>query len=392
LKNFALRILRVGRMARDSKRRSIVRELIETERNYVNSLLICEEVYYNPLNQSITSKSPLIDAATLAQLFGNLDEIRATHQVILREMDTAVEALKRHFPPRSSYLRVVAPFGEVISRMNQLYTRYLASNEQAEEILKRLKKNKIFRTFLCESLFNPRAKCQEIEDLLILPTQRVAGYKMLFERVMRYFPQETFGPIQEAYQSTLDALLRLGAMMNQEKAEIGSQEKLLTIAETVLKIPPVMCILKPGRKYVGFEELVMADAPGKPSRVFGIYITSDILILAQQLDAKRAKWVYVDAIPITQVRFSVSQDQANIELAFNLLSDTETYCFIMKSTEKRDQFITSIKQMKKAIKEHVARQTALGAEYMQGVLGKITSMYESPPPPTSRQDALDSIK
>ena len=64
------------RMSKDTKRRSIVRELIETERNYVDSLLICEEVYYKPLDKSISSKSPLIDTATLSQLFGNLDQIR----------------------------------------------------------------------------------------------------------------------------------------------------------------------------------------------------------------------------------------------------------------------------------------------------------------------------
>jgi hypothetical protein len=394
LTNFFLRVLRRRRISWDAKRRSIVRELIQTEKNYVDSLLICEEVYYKPIDRSITSKAPLIDAPTLAELFGNLDQIREAHQIIVREMDEVLPRLKRMFPPHGFYLRVASPFTEIVPRMLQLYTEYLASNSHAEDILKRLNKNKKFRNFLSECLFNPRSKCQEIEDLLILPTQRVAGYKMLFERVIKYFPVETHGPVREAYQSTFDALLRLGASMNQEKAEMGSQEKLLTIVETLTKIPPTMCILKPGRKYEGAVVLKALEANGKRGKQHCIYVTSDLLIIGQRSEGSfsSSKWQYTDAIPITQVRFSASPVEANIERAFVLQSDTERYGYLMKSVTERDTFIDAIKAKKKAIKAQIARQTQDGAEYIQGLLQTLTRLYMAPSRPLSREEALDSIQ
>jgi hypothetical protein len=42
----------------------VLSELIETERNYVDSLLICEEVDRTPLDRSIPSKNSLIDPPT----------------------------------------------------------------------------------------------------------------------------------------------------------------------------------------------------------------------------------------------------------------------------------------------------------------------------------------
>jgi hypothetical protein len=305
-------------------------------------------------------------------------------------MEEVLPRLKRPFPPRSAYLRIVAPFGEIIPRMHQLYTQYLRTNSQSEAILQRLRKNRKFKSFLCECLFNPRSKCQEIEDLLILPTQRVAGYKMLFERVLKYFPAETFGALLAAYQETLDALLRLGASMNQEKAETGgaSQEKLLTIAETLTKTPPVMCLLKPGRKYLGEAALQLTDDAGRPLKRHVVYVTSDILLIGQMVSGKV---VYVDAIPITQVRFSPTRVPDLVDKAFTLESDTENYRYLMDSPEKRDEFIDIVKKQKKAIKQQVARQTEEGAEYIQGLLSQITHWYEAPVAPQSRESALDSL-
>jgi hypothetical protein len=215
---------------------------------------------------------------------------------------------------------------------------------------------------------------------------------MLFERVMKYFPVETHGAVREVYQSTLDVFLRLGASMNQEKAEIGSQEKLLTIAETLTKIPSTMCILKPGRKYEGAVKLRALDAGGKRGKEHCIYVTSDVLIIGRS-DASfaSARWQFADAIPITQVRFAVSTVEALMERAFVLQSDTESYSYVMKSAEERDRFIDAIKAKKKAIKAQVARQTQEGAEYIQGVLQTLTKLYAAPARPLSREEALDSI-
>jgi hypothetical protein len=350
--------IKVIRAAKDSKRRSIVRELIETERHYVDSLIICEEVYFKPLSRSISSKSPLIDTSTLVLLFGNLDQIRETHQYILHDLDILVANFKTAFPDSESYLRVASTFSAVLIKLEQLYTDYLRSNKKSADILKRMNKNKRFKEFCSECLFDPRSKCQEIEDLLILPTQRIAGYKLLFQRLLRYFPQETHESERRQFTVVYESLLKIGASMNDVKDCSSSAEKLLNIAESVSQIPPFMCILAPGREYVGSIAVRMIDGQsGKRGKRFCIYITSDILVVARRHDSGIfASQSFVDAIPVTQVRFSAFPIDKYIDKAFEMKTDIQTYSFWAKSSEVRDHFITTIKRVKKKIQAQVTRQ------------------------------------
>jgi hypothetical protein len=382
------------RLSRDGKRRSITRELVETERNYVDSLLIAEEVYYKPLDRSITSKNPLIDTPTLGQLFGCLDQIRATHQIILRAMDEVVPLLKTSLPDPAVYSRIATGILEVMPRLEQLYTSYLASNDHAVDILKKLKKGRKFKNFLCECLFNPRAKCHEIEDLLILPTQRIAGYKLLFERVLRFLPPETFRVQNDDFRRTLDSLLQMGASANAGKTDSAGQEKLLNVAESVTNLPAFMCIMKPSRKYVGSINVKAIDeATKKRTKAYMIFVLSDLVILCrvQEGGFSSGKLTFVDAIPISQVVLEACKVDKFAASGFVLKSDTERYPLVAKNAEKRESFIGTIKQMKKALVELVRRQTEDGVDFIQGLLAQLTQVYAVPQPPKTRAQALMTL-
>jgi hypothetical protein len=370
-----------------------VRELIETERNYYDSLLICDEVYYRPLDASASSKAPLIDLPTLEQLFGNIDEIRSLHQTIVRAMNAALPRLNAPFPPKATYLGLIGPLSDLVPRMAQLYTQYLTSNENAEEILKRLRRGKKFAGFLTSCLFNPRAKCHEIEDLLILPTQRIGGYKLLIERALRYFPPETFGDVRQAYTQTLNALMGLGAAMNAEKGEQGGQEKLLTIAENLSKMPPFLLLLRPGRRYVSCAKMREFTADGHRGPGLRVYITSDILILGKNAESGRVgKWIFADAIPIVQVRFQEFPQERYAERGFRLLSDTAKYVCLMKTPEKKASFIETITNMKGDLQKTISRQITEGTEYMQGMFSQLSHMYDDPIAMPTREQALLSLE
>ncbi|OHS98608.1 RhoGEF domain containing protein [Tritrichomonas foetus] len=385
------------KLSNDGKRRRIVCEMIETERNYVNSLCICEEVYYRPLDRSITSKTPLIDTATLGKLFGNIDQIRDVHQnVILKAMDEALAQIKKPFPPHEAYTKIANTFVECSPRLQQLYTSYLSSNENYEEILKKLKKNRKFANFLNEALFNPRSKCQEVEDLLILPTQRIAGYKLLFERIMKYFPVETHKEENNKFNTAYKALLNVGKEMDSEKNQDSrSQDQLLTVAENITKQPPFLCIMKPGRRSLGTFRCREIDAKGKKGANYIIFVLSDILLITIKPEKSifsSNKLIYVDAVPFTQVHFSPFTLDKEMDRAFVLKTDTIEYNFWVKNSSERDDFIMGIKKQKKIINYRVKNMSEIGAEYMQNVLSQLRNLYSKPPPALTREEALASLQ
>ncbi|OHT06916.1 RhoGEF domain containing protein [Tritrichomonas foetus] len=389
------------KMTNDAKRRRIICEMIETERNYVNSLCICEEVYYQPLDQSITSTKPLIDSATMGQLFGNIDQIREAHQSqILKHMDEALPYLKKPFPAHKIYNSIATAFIEVIPRLQQLYTVYLSSNANYEATLKKLKKNKRFNKFLNKALFNPRSKCQEIEDLLILPTQRIAGYKLLFERVIKYFPIETHPEEHKLFSQAYDNLLIVGKEMNSEKGDDKGSNELLNISENLSKAPPFFCLMKPGRRYLGpFRPREIDPVKGRLSKGnvknYIVFVLSDILLItykASNSTFSSNKLIYVDAVPFTQVHFSLFPLEKYIENAVTLKTDTQEYHFYVKKKEDLDQFVMGVKKTKKQIRAKVKAMSEGGKDYMLNMLNQLKSGYLEPKPLRSRKDALAAIK
>ncbi|KAH0785078.1 RhoGEF domain containing protein [Histomonas meleagridis] len=385
------------RLAKDTKRRSIIRELIETERNYVDSLSICHEVYYKPLDRTITSKNPLIDSSTLGQLFGNIDQIRDVHQFgIINVIDEVAPQLRSSFPSHEVYLRIANAFIEIVPKFQQIYPQYLSATENSEAILKKLKKNRKFNQFLQEALFNPRSKCREIEDLLILPTQRIAGYKLLFERVIKYFPIETYPNENKAFKDALDMISEVGATMNAEKSDQTSQMQLLTIAESVNKIPIFMCLLKPGRRYLMQTRAHFVDInDGHLLGAVVMFVMNDILLITTKREKhlfSSNKLTYHDAVPLTQIRFSMFPIDRMIDRAFVMKTDTREYNLYIKPSRKRDEFINKVKSQKKQIVSQVKKQSEDGMEYMQNVFGKLAELYTSERKSRSREEALMSLE
>lgn len=381
------------KLSNDRKRRRIIREMIETERNYVNSLMVCEEVYYKPLDQSITSPKPLIDSASMAQLFGNIDQIRELHQnQILTVMDQQLPRLSNAFPPSEVYNSIAQTFINVAPKMQQLYTSYLKTNDNVDEVLKKLKKSKKFSKFLNKALFNPKAKCQEIEDLLILPTQRIAGYKLLFERVIKYFPQE-FKEENEKYTEALSSLSAVGAALNSEKnIDKNAENDLLNISENLSNAPPFFCLMKPGRKFQGKIKVKEINPEhSKKHKNMSILTMNDILLLTYpEKSLQGTNYVFIEAIPMTQVHFLEDAYSSN-KAAVTLKCDTNEFNIEFSKVEELENYKRFIKDLKKGIKDKVKGMTENGKDYMSGTLEKLRNLYLEPQEPRTRKQALDSL-
>lgn len=389
--------------AQDGKRRRIILEMIETERNYVNSLNILEEIYYKPLDKSISSAKPLIDSSTMSELFGNIDQIHEIHQnQILKVMDDCLPALKNPFPSAETYCTIANAFSGTLPVMQQLYTTYLSSSGKMDMILKRLKKNKKFCEFLNNALFNPKSKCQEIDDLLILPTQRIAGYKLLFERALKYLPAETHKTEHDSWTEAYQLLLKVGSDMNSEKVDESAVNRLLTISENLSKVHNHFCLMKPGRMVRAQFNAVQIEPPSETvekkakEKHLGLCVMNDILLIIEQEKNKRMKVIsfnFVDAMPITQIQIlPVSEEQLPDDPSCKIKSDTNEIDVTFNNFNDLANFRDGVMELRNTIEKKVEVMTENGKEYMIGILTNLKSIYEQPQTCRSRKDALESLQ
>lgn len=379
---FVMRIVKNKREAKDHKRRSIFLELIQTERNFVEGLLACDEIYYKPLDQSISSKKPLIDAKTLASLFGNLDQVRECHEIgILKVMDDILPDLKQPFTPKDKYLYLANKLLELQPRMQSIYRAYLQTNENSDAIIAKLRKHKSWREFSSRCIYNPRAKCRSIEDFLILPLQRVAGYRCLFERILKYFPPNEMEEEHKVYKELLTKLIELGAEMNKEKSDETNQDQLFNIAESVSKAPYYYQIVRAGRKYIGQYKLTYLDASnGRETEKGMAYVFNDILLLVQEhLKVTHSpKIVYYASFPIYSIKFVATTFTGLQDKACVLRTDTQVFNLLLQSSNSRDEFINFVKKQKKRISKRIKDQTKNGTTHMQTITKELSSFYAEP--------------
>lgn len=69
-----------------TKRLGVCKELLDTERNYLNILRAIEHVFHEPL-----TKSDHLDATELKIIFGNVTPLLEVHTLIYRELEELIE-------------------------------------------------------------------------------------------------------------------------------------------------------------------------------------------------------------------------------------------------------------------------------------------------------------
>lgn len=385
------------RYCNDKKRRRILCELIQTERSYVNSLEELIEVYYKPLEKSIAQKEGLIDLESLNTLLGDFDQICDIHKnIILRAMNKSYDELQQPFPSHEAFLRIPRVFIEVYPRLSQIYTTFLANNSQSDVILTKLKKNRKFRNFLKEAIFDPKAKGQEIDDFLILPTQRMAAYKLLFERVIKNFPKETHQNEHDQYINARDQLVKIGLMMNSEGNDQQAQKELLSVAEMIGKVPPTIDIMKPGRKFYGMFNCARLQLS---ITKYQIFVMNDVIIITSRDEwsvFSATKISFVELIPLVHLNFTkieVPQYKIYENNAFIMDSNTYQgeYFFIALNSIERDNIVFKLHKLKKHILDRIEKMKDEGMTFITKNMQYIHDSYFKPKASMTRVEAIKTL-
>ena len=387
-----------SRIQKDQKRRNILRELIETEKNYCESLRILEQCYHQPLEQSISSPKPLITSTMLTSLFGNIDEITLFHRTtVLNSMNQLSAAIQQPFPEEEVYLKFCKDLFTFIPNIERLYSVFFPIKAGSDAIIEQLKKHVQFRKFIAKQLFNPETKCQELEDLLILPTQRIGSVKLLLERFLKTFTVPYLTNAQEQFKLLVKSIADLGIKLNAVQDDEENFNHLIEIAETISGLPPWLVITKPGRRYILEMEFHSYDKNTGflGPKIIG-YLLSDLVILGEvkKTSRKRPKIAFLEAAPAAQVCITKCPVDVLDDVGFVLRTDIRKHFLMTEKPTDKDVFLAMVRDTRHNISTAVKRLTDKGITHMKELFTTLEGMY-SPEnlskPPKTRQEALEYI-
>uniref|UniRef100_A0A671YAN6 Phosphatidylinositol-3,4,5-trisphosphate dependent Rac exchange factor 1 n=1 Tax=Sparus aurata TaxID=8175 RepID=A0A671YAN6_SPAAU len=182
----------------------VLNEILNTERDYVRTLLFLQSV-------SVTLPFTI--------LFSNIEDILELHKEVL----SAVEASLQPEPhPHHALGHVFLQFRESFS----VYGEYCSNHEKALRLLMELNKIPNIRTFLlhCMLLGGKKSTDIPLEGYLLTPIQRICKYPLLLKELLKRTPKKhaDYPAVEEALQ----AMKAVCSNINETKRQMEKLEAL----------------------------------------------------------------------------------------------------------------------------------------------------------------------
>ncbi|XP_060066478.1 dynamin-binding protein-like [Ylistrum balloti] len=159
---------------RKEKRSKVIEELLQTEKDHLQSLHLCMETFLNPLSE----KHPDVD---IEIMFGNMEEIAEVSQRLLTLMEEAVYT--REFQDQ-----VIGPcFITVAEDMKNVYAPYCRNHDDVIMVLEKYHANQSINEYFERMLEIMRVQTVvfDVEALLIKPVQRILKYPLLLNELAK---------------------------------------------------------------------------------------------------------------------------------------------------------------------------------------------------------------
>ncbi|XP_056279866.1 phosphatidylinositol 3,4,5-trisphosphate-dependent Rac exchanger 1 protein isoform X1 [Pseudoliparis swirei] len=196
----------------------VLNEILNTERDYVRTLLFLQSAFLHRIRQTADDQQCL-STEHVKILFSNIEDILELHKEVL----SAVESSLQPDPhPQHALGHVFLQFRESFS----VYGEYCSNHEKALRLLMELNKISNIRTFLlhCMLLGGKKSTDVPLEGYLLSPIQRICKYPLLLKELLKRTPKKhtDYPAVEEALQ----AMKAVCSNINETKRQMEKLEAL----------------------------------------------------------------------------------------------------------------------------------------------------------------------
>eukprot|EP01094_Clydonella_sp_ATCC50884_P016755 TRINITY_DN2808_c0_g1_i1.p1 TRINITY_DN2808_c0_g1~~TRINITY_DN2808_c0_g1_i1.p1 ORF type:complete len:447 (-),score=119.72 TRINITY_DN2808_c0_g1_i1:258-1520(-) len=267
------------------KRRKVVNELHQTEKDYVTSLQALSWCFLKPLSQRAQTLPPEI-AMELAALEPLVETIKSIHVVFLQDIKKAITA-----SPVPAIAGVGPPFLQMANYL-KTYKNYVGHYQKLVPLLAARKNDAAFVGIL-EGLKTKECKGHGLKDFLIMPIQRIPRYNMLIADLVKHTEEDSddYGPLIQAKE----LVLTIAAAVEHTSVHAENSAKMMTLASTLLfnRVPKVK-LLESHRKLLWDLDKVSTALPsGNDTGQLHLYVFNDLLLFTRGSPEEAVYTVFV---------------------------------------------------------------------------------------------------
>mmetsp|Transcript_1181 Transcript_1181/g.3590 ORF Transcript_1181/g.3590 Transcript_1181/m.3590 type:complete len:890 (-) Transcript_1181:1727-4396(-) len=287
------------------KRQKIVRELLETERSYMENLRTLVDVYLSPLREFA-----FIDDL-LTSLFSDVEVIVGYNGLFLASLEQVV--LEK--PDQ----QCIGPIFLKLASFLKSYKQYITHYTKATTRLRSLQQDPEFVKLL-ERLRTDAGQNKGIKDFLIMPVQRIPRYLMLLMDLERntWSSHADSGALKDSIATISD----IAEYVEESQVEAERISKVMSIREVLVgKLLDGYELVAPSRKYVKETPVSIVSYPVgnkiKSEKAGQLFLFNDLIILTRNKskDKHKRKFEVIRFIPMDSMKtVDLEDDQCRLRL------------------------------------------------------------------------------
>lgn len=265
------------------RRLQVAKELLETERKYVDNLFVIQFSFIGPLIQSLRTEVPILSAARLSEIFSNFIDILHINSTLLAMLEDRLDpegnGIENSWDPVSGSLSdIFASFGHYL-KIYQTYCRNFTSASIALQA--EIQGNAAFRAFLGSEDSTAALSGLTLQGHLLLPVQRIPRYKMLLSEMLRFTMKDL--PDHAGLSSALSVIEDVATGINES---IRRHESWQALREIEARIFNLDCSLSSDPSRVLIKRGPVVRICSRSHQPCEFFLFSDCLIYATRLATK----------------------------------------------------------------------------------------------------------
>ncbi|KAJ8260075.1 hypothetical protein GJAV_G00176780 [Gymnothorax javanicus] len=196
----------------------VLNEILNTERDYVKTLLFLQSAFLHRIRQTAEDQQCL-SPENVKVLFSNIEAILEVHKEVLTAIESSLEPEPQ---PQHALGHVFLQFKGRFS----VYGEYCSNHEKALRLLMELNKDPNVRTFLlhCMLLGGKKTTDVPLEGYLLTPIQRICKYPLLLKELLKRTPKKHAD--YPAVEVALQAMKAVCSNINETKRQMEKLEAL----------------------------------------------------------------------------------------------------------------------------------------------------------------------
>lgn len=326
------------------ERQFAVKEIIQTETNYVEKLIALQQVFIEPL-LARRHVYAIANDPRFSIFLSSISQIVQLNTEFLNEIKAASTCVQESpTADLTVFTEVLLKYGKLFSCYGQ-FSKYFDISKFIIESSK--DSDPKFKAFLEEVENDPRFKRQSLEAMLIKPIQRPPQYLLFLKQLIK-----ASHPSDPATSLLLSAEVDFKASVEAVNDSIKNKENVEMLFQLEEKFRGQIILFSVSRKLIKVGKLHKVCRSYEKKYIFHLF--NDLLLYSSE---STTGFILHRKLDLIKTRFSDLPDSKKRSFAFQIVSNSKSFVVRAESAVEKEEWLSTIMQSREHLIQDSYRES-----------------------------------